>query len=1025
MKKELTYNKYSQYLRRFVKMQRIKNQIRLFLGLLWSVVLLMLQLGNVVPVNAAATNFDLNGYRVNLAGGNTFSANWTNGDLGNTWEEGDWIPYTLTITNVQTDYLNLSGFPDIVLGYHFYHSVHGGVFMDLVRDIQVGTTTLDDSHGFPTAAGTPQPNTYAGAHAGQLDPAEHVWTGFNLLNLPNTQVNRNPDGSLDTWPGTDTHAIIIHPSDLTGHGISTGANTIVIYFQMHLARSFVWNHSLQSGYSSNPTTAAWGGYVYGTDSWPTAIADGAADEPGSAGHVFLDVDGTGNQDVPAPVPPSPPGSISGHKYLDNPPIGQVTGADPGLSGWRIYLSGTLTAEPITFSFSTLTDALGAYSFTDIDDEASYTISEASQRETPPQNEYVQSYPDGTQIGSVSVATSGQGPFGWMDNLTTASPTAEGLDFANFIQSPSIDIVKDYSFTTGNGSQVGDNVTYTYTITNTGNVTLDNITVNDDKLGAITPGTTTLAPGASTTGTATLTLTQELLDAGLQTNTVTAAGSPPVGPDVNDQDNQTVTFIQNPAIHVIKTFEFTTGDGSQVNDNITFTYTVTNLGNVTLDNITLVDDKLGPITLGTTTLAPGASTTGTASLLVTSELITAGSQTNIALATGTPPSGPDVTDTASQTVHFTQGPFIDIVKDYSFTTGNGSQVGDNVTFVYTVSNIGNVTLDNITLVDDKLGPITLGTTTLPPDNSTIGTASLLVTQALLDAGFQTNIATATGTPPTGPNVSDQDNQTVTFLQTPAIHVLKTFEFTSGDGSHVGDVVTFTYTITNEGNVTLDNITLVDDKLGPITLGTTTLPPDNSTTGTATLLVTQALLDAGFQTNIAVATGTPPSGPDVTDTASQTVNFIQSPSIQIIKTYSFTTGNGSQEGDVVTFTYTVTNIGNVTLDNITLIDDQLGAITLGTTTLAPGDSTTGTASLVVTSDLITAGSQTNIAVATGTPPGGNDVTDADTNTVRFIVKNTGVGGEVQSVEILNLIISWFILAAAITGIGLFFILRRTKA
>jgi hypothetical protein len=158
-------------------MQRTERKTRLSVAVILSLVLVVLLFGSSMPVNAApspSTNFSLNGYRVNVGGGGAFTANWTGGDLGNTWEEGDWVSYTLTITNVQTDYPSLAGLPDLVLGYHFFDSVHNDIFIDLVRDIQVGTTTLDDAHGFPTAGGGPQANTYAGAHTGQLDPAEHA-----------------------------------------------------------------------------------------------------------------------------------------------------------------------------------------------------------------------------------------------------------------------------------------------------------------------------------------------------------------------------------------------------------------------------------------------------------------------------------------------------------------------------------------------------------------------------------------------------------------------------------------------------------------------------------------------------------------------------------------------------------------------------------------------------------------------------------------------------------------------------------
>ena len=45
-------------------------------------------------------------------------------------------------------------------------------------------------------------------------------------------------------------------------------------------------------------------------------------------------------------------------------------------------------------------------------------------------------------------------------------------------------------------------------------------------------------------------------------------------------------------------------------NVTYSYKVTNTGNVTLTALLLTDDKAGAITLAATTLAPGASTTGT-------------------------------------------------------------------------------------------------------------------------------------------------------------------------------------------------------------------------------------------------------------------------------------------------------------------------------------------------------------------------------------------------------------------------------
>ncbi|MEN6356221.1 MAG: hypothetical protein ABFD83_03955 [Armatimonadota bacterium] len=47
---------------------------------------------------------------------------------------------------------------------------------------------------------------------------------------------------------------------------------------------------------------------------------------------------------------------------------------------------------------------------------------------------------------------------------------------------------------------------------------------------------------------------------------------------------------------------------------------------------------------------------------------------------------------------------------------------------------------------------------------------------------------------------------------SIDVHKSYAWTTGDGLHVGDVVTHTFTVTNTGKVILDSIAMVDDKSG---------------------------------------------------------------------------------------------------------------------------------------------------------------------------------------------------------------------
>ncbi|PNX46122.1 MAG: hypothetical protein BV456_12695, partial [Thermoplasmata archaeon M8B2D] len=178
------------------------------------------------------------------------------------------------------------------------------------------------------------------------------------------------------------------------------------------------------------------------------------------------------------------------------------------------------------------------------------------------------------------------------------------------------------------ASVGQTITYNYNVTNCGDASLTDVTVMDDKLGTITLGTATLAPGGSTSGTATYTVVEGDLP-GPIVNTATATGIDPTGGTVTDSDTESVALTYNPCINIDK--EASVGTAS-VGQTITYTYTVTNCGDVTLTGVTVVDDKLGTITLGTATLAPGGSTSGTATYTVV-EGDLPGPIVNTATATG--------------------------------------------------------------------------------------------------------------------------------------------------------------------------------------------------------------------------------------------------------------------------------------------------------------------------------------------------------------------------------------------------------
>ena len=127
---------------------------------------------------------------------------------------------------------------------------------------------------------------------------------------------------------------------------------------------------------------------------------------------------------------------------------------------------------------------------------------------------------------------------------------------------------------------------------------------------------------------------------------------------------------------------------------------------------------------------------------------------------------------------------------------------------------------------------------------------------------------------------------------------------------GTVLTYSYLITNLGNVTLTSVGVADPLPGLSTVnchGVTTLAPGASVTCSATYTTTQADVDAGQVVNTATASGVPPTGPAVIATSSATVSAVPVPSIGIVK--SADVSSFAAAGTIIHYSYQLTNTGTV--------------------------------------------------------------------------------------------------------------------
>jgi plastocyanin len=426
--------------------------------------------------------------------------------------------------------------------------------------------------------------------------------------------------------------------------------------------------------------------------------------------------------------------------------------------------------------------------------------------------------------------------------------------------PAIDIEKatngeDADTPTGPMVEAGDVVTWTYEVTNTGTVTLTNVAVTDDKIGAVTCPKDTLAASESMTCTMT-----GIATLGQYENNSTVEGFSPTQVRVTDQDPSHYLAVE-PAIVIEKATngedaDTPTGPVVEIGSTITWTYVVTNTGTVTLTNVAVTDDKIGDVACPKDTLTVGESMTCT----MTGTAVQ-GQYENNSTVEGFSPAGTKVTD-QDPSHYLAVEPAIDLEKatngeDADTPTGPVVEVGSTVTWTYEVTNTGPVPLDNVKVTDDKIGDVTC-----PKDTLAVGESMTCTMTGTAILGQYENNSTVEGFSPDGIKVTDQDPSHYLAVE-PTIDIEKATNGEDADqapGPEIeeGKPVEWTYVVTNIGPITLYDVSVQDDKEGDIACPKTTLASQESMTCTHT----GAAVIEQYANNSTVV-GTSAGGTQVTD------------------------------------------------------------------------------------------------------------------------------------------------------------------
>ncbi len=250
-------------------------------------------------------------------------------------------------------------------------------------------------------------------------------------------------------------------------------------------------------------------------------------------------------------------------------------------------------------------------------------------------------------------------------------------------------------------RVGDQITYTYVVENAGTSELRDITLTDGSLSISCPGEA-LKANTSMTCTAVYTVTAADVAAGKVNTTARVSANGNVGcggqvENVGSSDDFEVTLNSLPAISLTKTSDVTSFD--QVGQQITFTYTVRNIGNAPItEAISVVDDRLDVIcpSLAPSGLAPGNSLTCTGTYTVTLLDLRLFEITNTAFAR----AGEVVSEPVSLSISLDADPALTLVK--SAVPNTYARIGEQITFNFVVTNSGNTYITTpVEVLDDSL------------------------------------------------------------------------------------------------------------------------------------------------------------------------------------------------------------------------------------------------------------------------------------------------------------------------------------
>ena len=469
---------------------------------------------------------------------------------------------------------------------------------------------------------------------------------------------------------------------------------------------------------------------------------------------------------------------------------------------------------------------------------------------------------------------------------------------------------------------GTMVTFTYKVENTGTATIICNSINDDKIGDVPingPIVLSGGVGASFTKTKSDTIESTI------TNTATAFCEKDGGDPVNDLSNAVLVTVVNPAASLDKTASKTQGqvgsDPLQVTANIDvfYAFKVTNTGNVALTNCVVTDPNLpGLVSNIPSPLAPNAMFTV---FSLVAEQYTDDFQNTGSLSCDVPTTMGDsigpITDTADVDV---VDPMITLDKTASKTQGQvGSdplQVTANIDVFYAfkVTNSGDVPLTNCVVTDPNLPGLVSNIPSPLAPNAMFTVFSSVAEQYTDD--FQ-NTGTVTCDDVAMVTPTDSDTADVDVVD-PMLMIEKRVDNQLGPITVPdGIFVTYSFKVTNSGDVPLTNCVVTDPLSGLVIVNDIPSPLASNAMHTVFANVFEINAPGPYMNTAEVSCDPLAMITPMATSNTVVVNVLTEACVDIFKTALPIL---IDEGDPVIYTYDITNCGDVDLTQCNVFDDN---------------------------------------------------------------------------------------------------------